>query len=193
MPPGSIHPSTLSSQLPLPETYRISPLIRLTLLGLYGALTAPLPFLADVTAAPVPAWGLGVGIGLGAIALWAALSQQVVLDATGIVVTYPRWVRWLLRQGWQLNWSDIRALKPRSTGQGGLVYYFVGQDEQAYQLPMRVAGFARLTAHVQERTGVDTRDVKPLAQPWMYGILLLFTLALWAIDSWTIWTALQLG
>lgn len=193
MPPGSIHPSTLSSQLPLPETYRISPLIRLTLLGLYGALTAPLPFLADVTAAPVPAWGLGVGIGLGAIALWAALSQQVVLDATGIAVTYPRWVRWLLRQGWQLNWSDIRALKPRSTGQGGLVYYFVGQDEQAYLLPMRVAGFARLTAHVQERTGVDTRDVKPLAQPWMYGILLLFTLALWAIDSWTIWTALQLG
>ena len=108
-------------------------------------------------------------------------------------MTYPRWVRWLLRQGWQLNWSDIRALKPRSTGQGGLVYYFVGQDEQAYLLPMRVAGFARLTAHVQERTGVDTRDVKPLAQPWMYGILLLFTLALWAIDSWTIWTALQLG
>jgi hypothetical protein len=185
--PSAAHPA------PSPDIFHISPLIRITLVSLYGALTLPLPFLAAATQAPVPPWLLTLGIVVGAVALHGALSQQVVLDAEGIEVTYPQWMRWLLKTKWRLAWSQIQALKPRSTGQGGLVYYFVGSDQQAYLLPMRVAGFARLVGIVQAHTGIDTQDVKPLAQPWMYGILLLFTLFLLLIDGWTIWTATQLG
>ena len=191
------HPFTICKDAAPPlllmaQTFRISPLIRITLLLLYGALTAPLPFLASVTQAPVPPWLLAVGIGLGAVGLYGALSQQVIADDDGIRVTYPGWLRWL-RSGWQLPWSQIQALKPRSTGQGGIVYYFVSTDQQAYLLPMRIAGFAQLVGIVETRTGIDTRDVKPLSQPWMYGILLVFTLLLLLVDSWTIWTATQLG
>ncbi|PSB60580.1 hypothetical protein C7B79_25230 [Chroococcidiopsis cubana CCALA 043] len=42
--------------------FRLSPLIRITLLSLYIALTIPLPFLAKVTAAPVPPIWLWIGI-----------------------------------------------------------------------------------------------------------------------------------
>jgi hypothetical protein len=56
-------------------------------------------------------------------------------------------------------------------------------------LPMRIAGFAELLRYVEAHTQIDTRDVKPLAQPWMYLILLVFSLLLLLIDSWTIWTA----
>jgi hypothetical protein len=97
----------------------------------------------------------------------------------------------LFRKGWSLPWSEIQALKPRSTGQGGLVYYLLSRSGQGYLLPMRVAGFAQLVRIVQARTGIDTRDVQMLAQPWMYLILLGFTLLLLAIDAWTIWTALH--
>lgn len=41
---------------------------------------------------------------------------------------------------------------------------------------MRVAGFAKLVALVEAKTGIDTRDVRPLSQPWMYLILLGCTL-----------------
>lgn len=173
----------------LPQTFRISPLIRLTLLLFYVALTVPLPFLADVTQAPVPPGALAIGLGLGAIALYAALSERVILTETGIQVAYPRWVPDLLRKGWSLHWADITALKPRSTGQGGLVYYFLTKAGEAKLLPMRVAGFARLVALVQAKTGIDTTDVRPLSQPWMYLILLGLTLLLLLIDIWTIWTA----
>lgn len=172
------------------RTFHLSPLIRLTLLGLYAALTLPLPFLANATNAPVPASGLAVGLMLGAIALYAALSEQVIVDSQGIQVTYPRWVRWAWRKGWSLQWSEIQALKPRSTGQGGIVYYFLSRSQQAYLLPMRVAGFAELVRRVQAETGIDTTDVRPLAQPWMYLILLLFTVLLLAVDGWTIAVAL---
>ena len=72
--------------------FKISPLIRITLICLYIALTVPLPFLADFTNAPVPSWLLWIGITLGAIALFAALSEKVILDDDKIQVAYPKWV-----------------------------------------------------------------------------------------------------
>ena len=173
------------------NTFNISPIIRITLLCLYIALTVPLPFLAEATSAPIPANLLWIGILLGAIAVSAALSQKVVLDETKIQVTYPRWIPTFLFKGWTLNWQEVSALKMRTTGQGGLVYYFITPEkDRAYLLPMRIAGFAKMVQIVEEKTGIDTTDVRPLSQPWMYFILFVFTMFLWLIDGWTIWTAI---
>lgn len=173
--------------------FRLSPLIRITLLSLYIALTIPLPFLAKVTAAPVPPIWLWIGISIGFIALYAALSERVILDDQGIQVTYPLWVPKWFRRGWSLPWSEVKELKPRTTGQGGLVYYFLSQEGKAYLLPMRVAGFAKLVREVQAKTEIDTTDVIPLSQPWMYLILLVFTLLLLLVDAWTVTTAIALN
>lgn len=172
--------------LSLPDTFRLSPLVRLTLLLLYLGLTLPLPILAQVTHAPIPPLALALGLALGAVLLYGALAEQVILTDQGIEVLYPQWIRWLLRRGWFLPWSEIQSLKPRSTGQGGLVYYFLSRSGQGYLLPMRVAGFSRLVAQVQAQTGLDTSNVRPLSQPWMYFILLAVTLLLFAFDAWTI-------
>jgi hypothetical protein len=172
--------------------FKISPLVRITLLNLYVALTIPLPFLAQATSAPVPPSFLIAGLVLGFVALYAVLSEQVILDNVGIKVVYPNWVLgW--RKGWAIAWADIKALKPRTTGQGGLVYYFLSTSGEGYLLPMRVAGFSRLVTQVQAQTGIDTTDVRPLSQPWMYLILLVFTFLLMLVDAWTIFTAMSLG
>jgi hypothetical protein len=39
---------------------------------------------------------------------------------------------------------------------------------------------------VQLKTGMDTTDVRPLSQPWMYLILLICTIVLLLVDAWTI-------
>ncbi|MEQ9367421.1 MAG: hypothetical protein RIG63_00110 [Coleofasciculus chthonoplastes F3-SA18-01] len=177
-----------------PSTFRLSPLIRITLLSLYVALTVPLPFLAQVSDAPVPSALLWGGIGLGLFALYGALSERVIVDDEKIQVTYPKWVPGFFRKGWELPWADVKDLKMRTTGQGGLVYYFVSQSsEQAYLLPMRVVGFARLVKLVETYTGIDTSDIRPLAQPWMYLILLGLTLLLLLVDGWTILTVFSQG
>ncbi len=172
------------------DIFRISPLIRLTLLTLYLALTLPLPFLADVTDAPVSGNVIWVGIALGAIALMGVLSERVTVDKAGITVAYAPWIAWLLRRGWTLPWVEVTALKPRTTGQGGLVYYFLNAQGEGFLLPMRVVGFNRLVKRVQKETGIDTRDVIPLAQPWMYLILLGFSGLLLLVDAWVVVVAL---
>lgn len=182
MPSDSV-PSSIP-RVSLPVTFPISPLIRLTLLVLYAALTLPLPLLAQASAAPVsPRW-LWLGVGMGAIALWGALGERVVVSDQGLCSEYPLWIRWVFRRNWSLEWSEIRRLVPRSTGQGGLVYYLVNATGQGYLLPMRMAGFARFVQVLEEKTGIDTRDVKPLAQPWMYLTLLGFSGVLLLIDGW---------
>lgn len=177
----------------MPTTFNLSPIIRITLLSLYFALTLPMPFLADATDAPVPAVWLWVGISLGSVFLYGALGEKVRLDDDGIQVTYPQWFRWISRKGWSLNWSEIAQLKMRTTGQGGMVYYFITPErDRAYLLPMRVAGFAKMVGIIEAQTQIDTSDVRPLSQPWMYMILFGFTLLLFLVDIWAIATAVSL-
>jgi hypothetical protein len=175
------------------DTFRISPLIRITLLSLYLALTVPLPFLAIATQTPISPtlfWG-GIAIGFGM--LYGVLCERVEVDEQEIRVTYPAWVRPLGRRGWSLPWAQVCDLQMRTTGQGGLVYYFVTpKRDRAYLLPMRVVGFARLVEIVTALTGLDTSDVRPLAQPWMYLILLGVTVLLFLVDGWVVWTAIAL-
>ena len=184
----------MTTNLDLPASFRLSPLIRITLLLLYLALTLPLPFLSQVTASPIPPMLLWIGLGVGLFLLYGALSERVILDEEKIQVTYPVWVPGFFRKGWTLAWKEIKELKLRTTGQGGIVYYFVSNAaDRAYLLPMRVAGFNRLVTLVQAQTGIDTKDVRPLSQPWMYLILLGCTLLLFLMDGWTIWTAVTQG
>jgi hypothetical protein len=175
-----------------PALFRLSPLIRITLLSLYVALTIPLPFLSEVTKAPVPPSALWAAIVVGAVGLYGVLCERVIVTEEGIQVTYPNWFPRLFRKGWSLPWTEVKALKPRSTGQGGLVYYFLSHSGEGYLLPMRVAGFGKLVGLVEAKTGIDTRDVRPLSQPWMYLILLFCTLLLLLVDAWTIVTAISL-
>lgn len=172
--------------------FNISPIIRITLLSLYIALTLPLPFLAAIAPVQVPISLFISGLIIGFVLLWGALSQKVILDDEKIAVTYPVWFPSFLQKGWSLSWREIEQLKLRTTGQGGLVYYFITSErDRAYLLPTRVAGFAKLVKVVEDKTGIDTRDVRPLAQPWMYFILFGFTLLLSLVDAWTIWTAVN--
>lgn len=173
--------------------FRISPLIRITLLTLYFALIIPLPFLVKVTLAPIPIWLLWLGILIGGIVIFGVLTEKVVLDEEKIKVCYPAWIAIFLHKGWHLYWSEITELKMRTTGQGGLVYYFITKEkDRAYLLPMRVAGFAKMVTEVEKKTAINTKDIRPLSQPWMYLILLVFSGFLLLIDAGIILRALNL-
>ncbi|MCF2972570.1 hypothetical protein L1047_15345 [Synechococcus sp. Nb3U1] len=172
--------------------FPLSPLIRYTIQALYWALVLPLPMLLSRQADPVWVGSLLVALLIGWGLLLGSLSQQVNVDDQGMRATYPAWVPAFLRQEWQVQWSDVERIEPRSTSQGGVVYYWVTQAGDCVLLPMRVAGFKRLLAEVQRHTGIQVDSLRPYVQPWMYALLGFFALLLLAWDgviALLVWTS----
>ena len=148
------------------ERYPMAPLIRFTLISLYLALAAPLPWLAPPSL-QVTLW---VALTAGLTLVWAATSERVELSPGGIHVGHPRWCRWLLRRGWQLPWSAIEAMTPVATSQGGRVFYLRSGD-RAFLLPQRIAAFEAFLARLSRETGLDTSSIGRISPPWTYQLL----------------------
>jgi hypothetical protein len=146
--------------------------IRWTLVLLYLALVLPLPLLApDPLRLP-----LGVALPLGLALVLAATSEQVEVGEELLQVRYPRWCRWLIRRGWSLPWSQVAALVPVGTSQGGRVYYVRRRDGgPAALLPQRVDRFEEFLAAFTARSGVSTAGITRLTPPWTYQLLALLS------------------
>ena len=149
------------------ERFGLSPLIRFTLLSLYGALVLPLPLLAPAEVR----WLVVAGLLLGLVLVIGLLSERVETDAEGIQVRYPTWIRWLLRRGWTMRWQDIRGLVPVGTSQGGTVYYLKTADLRHQLLPQRIERFDRFLALLAANTNVSTQGIGRLTPPWTYQLL----------------------
>ena len=156
------------------ERFGLSPLIRFTLLSLYGALVLPLPLLAPAESR----WLMVAGLLLGLVLVIGLLSERVETDAEGIQVRYPAWIRWLLRRGWTMRWQDIRALVPVGTSQGGTVYYLKAADLCHQLLPQRIERFDRFLQLLRERTTVSTTGIGRLTPPWTYQVLAILSVGM---------------
>ena len=149
------------------ECFRLSPLIRFTLLSLYAALVLPLPFVAPAEWRAL----MTVGLGLGLLLIVGLLSEQVETDANGLAMGYPAWIRWLLRRGWTMKWEDVCALVPVGTSQGGTVYYLKATGLKHQLLPQRIERFDHFLALLDQKTVVNTSGIGRLTPPWTYQLL----------------------
>ena len=150
------------------ERFGLSPLIRFTLLSLYVALVLPLPVMAPQALRPLMVGALILGL----VLVVGLLSEQVETDASGLRVSYPSWIRWLLRRSWSMQWDDIRALVPVGTSQGGTVYYLKAVDCRHQLLPQRIERFDLFLDVLNERcSSISTKGIGRLTPPWTYQVL----------------------
>ena len=149
------------------QRYPMAPLIRFTLISLYLALVLPLPVLAPPE---LQTW-LWAAVPLGLVLILGLVSEQVELSDTGIRVGHPSWCAWLLRRGWQLNWTQISGLTPVATSQGGRVFYVRTADGSAYLLPQRVQAFDDFLSRFSQASGLDTSSIGRISPPWTYQLL----------------------
>jgi hypothetical protein len=149
------------------QSYGMAALIRFTLLGLYLALVLPLPVLAPPALRPL----LLAAVPLGLVAVLAITSERVEVDGSGIRVGHPAWCAWLLRRGWQLDWSVVTALTPVGTSQGGKVFYVRDRAGGAFLLPQRVERFGDFLERFGACSGLDLTAVGRISPPWTYQLL----------------------
>jgi hypothetical protein len=161
--------------------YGMAPVIRFTLLALYGSLVVPLPLVAP---GELRGW-LWAALLLGWIGVVALTSEEVVLDEESLAVAHPAWCAWLFRRGWRLSWSQVEGLTPVATSQGGRVFYVrVRGGEQAYLLPQRVERFDDFLARFSALSGVNTSPVARITPPWTYQLLAVMSVGLLLGEGW---------
>ena len=170
------------------ERFGLSPLIRFTLLSLYVALVLPLPVMAPQELRPLMVGALVLGL----VLVVGLLSEQVETDAAGLRVSYPSWIRWLLRRSWSMQWDDIRALVPVGTSQGGTVYYLKAVDCRHQLLPQRIERFDLFLDVLNERSAISTKGIGRLTPPWTYQVLALLA-ALMVVGELVSGLAIALG
>jgi len=172
----------MSAAVPERSVYGMAPLIRFTLLALYGALVLPLPLLAPAGLGAF-LWG---AVALGWVLVVAITSEQVILNQDGLRVGHPAWCGWWLKRGWQLPWSRVEGLSAVATSQGGRVFYVrssggsasgEGGARQAFLLPQRVERFEEFLSAFTARSGVSTASVARITPPWTYQLLALMSVA----------------
>lgn len=169
-----------------PATYRMAPLIRGTLVLLYLALVLPLAPLAPEALRPM----LWLALPVGLLVVLAISGEQVRLDDQGIALTYPSWCRWLVRRGWQVSWTSVRALTPVATSQGGRVFYLRCDDGSAYLLPQRVEHFEDFLSRFARCSGLETGSIGRISPPWTYRLLAFLSggmLAAELVTGWLLW------
>ena len=147
--------------------FELSPLIRGTLISVYLALVLPLPVLAPES---IRSW-LSAAVPLGLIAVLAMLSEQVSVSPAGISVGHPAWCSWLLRRGWSLQWSEMKAIVPVGTSQGGKVYYIKTHGQGHRLLPQRLENFDQFLKIVEKQSSLKTSGIGRLTPPWTYQLL----------------------
>mgnify|MGYP006267561629 CR=1 FL=1 len=152
----------------------MAPLIRGTLLLLYLALVLPLPALAPEGLRP---WLLAA-VPLGLLVVWAITSERVELDDHGLRLSHPAWCRWWLRRGWALQWSEVLALTPVTTSQGGRVFYLRTENGSAYLLPQRVQAFDDFLSRFSQHTGLSTSAIGRISPAWTYQLLAVLSAGL---------------
>jgi hypothetical protein len=168
--------------------FQLSPLIRGTLITVYLALVLPLPALAPES---LRLWLLAA-VPLGLLAVLAMLSEQVTITNSGITVGHPPWCSWLLRRGWSLNWSEMKAIVPVGTSQGGKVFYITTHDQSQRLLPQRLEHFDRFLDLIQARSTLRTKGVGRLTPPWTYQLLAVLA-ALMLLGEGSVAFAVQRG
>ena len=147
--------------------FQLSPLIRGTLITVYLALVLPLPALAP---ASLRLWLLAA-VPFGFLVVLAMLSEQVTVTSSGITVGHPAWCSWLLRRGWSLEWTEMKALVPVGTSQGGKVFYITTHDQSQRLLPQRLEHFDRFLDLIQSQSSLRTTGIGRLTPPWTYQLL----------------------
>ena len=168
--------------------FQLSRLIRGTLITVYLALVLPLPALAPES---LRLWMLAA-VPLGLLVVLAMLSEQVTVTNSGITVGHPSWCSWLLRRGWSLNWTEMKALVPVGTSQGGKVFYITTHDQSQCLLPQRLEHFDRFLDLIQSLSSLRTTGVGRLTPPWTYQLLAVLA-ALMLVGEGSVAFAVQQG
>ena len=145
--------------------------VKSSLISLYIALTAPIPFIS-IEQLKIPSLFLFV---LGLLLIINITSDYVETCEKKISYRVSFISRALGKKNWEIFWKDIKNIKSFSTSQGSKVFYFINKKGENFLVPQRIESFDVFLDQIEKKTNINTEGMSYISPLWTYKFLTLLS------------------
>ena len=141
--------------------------VKSSLISLYIALTAPIPFISSEQL-KIPSL---LFFFIGLFLIINITSDYVETCETKISYKTSFISRAFGKKNWDINWDQIESIKSLPTSQGSKVFYFVTTKGISLLVPQRIENFDAFLDKIQKKTNKNTEDLSYISPLWTYKLL----------------------
>ena len=141
--------------------------VKSSLVSLYVALTAPIPFISSEQL-KIPSL---LFFFLGLFLIINITSDYVETCETKISYKTSFISRAFGKKNWDINWDQIESIKSLPTSQGSKVFYFVNTKGISLLVPQRIENFDTFLDKIHKKTNKNTEGLSYISPLWTYKLL----------------------
>ena len=145
--------------------------VKSSLISLYIALTAPIPFISSEKL-KIPSLFLFI---LGLILIFNITSDYLETSEEKISYKTNFISRVLGKKNWEIFWEDIKSIKSFPTSQGSRVFYFIDKKGKSLLIPQRIENFYVFLDKIEKKTKISVEAITYISPLWTYKLLTLLS------------------
>ena len=153
------------------EKFRTLLPVKSSLISLYIALTAPIPFISGEQL-KIPSLFFFI---LGLFLIINITSDYVETCEKKICYKVSFTSRAFGKKNWEIFWEDIKSIKSLPTSQGSKVFYFIDKKGKNFLLPQRIENFDVFLEKIENNTNIQTLNISYISPLWTYKFLTLLS------------------
>ena len=153
------------------EKFKTLFFVRSSLISLYLALTAPIPFIS-IDRFKI----ISIIIFVLGLFLVADITSDYVETCNNKISYKTSFIsKTLGKKNWEISWKDIKLIKSLPTSQGSKVYYFNTVEGDNFLLPQRLENFEKFLLIISQNTGIAIDGISHISPLWTYKLLTLLS------------------
>jgi len=155
------------------EKFKTLFFVKSSLISLYVALTAPIPFISSEQL-KIPSLFFFI---LGLFLIFNITNDYVETCEEKIVYNSSFVSGALGKKNWTIFWKDIKLIKSLKTSQGSKVFYFTLNNNENYLVPQRIENLEKLLYLIAKKTNIDfdLKSINYISPLWTYKLLTLLS------------------
>ena len=149
------------------EKYKTLFPVKSSLIFLYIALTAPIPYISNeqLKIPSLICFILGLGLIFNITSDYVETCEEKISYKTSFIA------RVFGKKNWDIIWKEIKSIKALPTSQGSKVFYFIDKKGKNLLIPQRIENFDIFLDKIEKKTNISTEKISYISPLWTYKLL----------------------
>ena len=149
------------------EKYKTLFPVKSSLIFLYIALTAPIPYISNeqLKIPSLICFILGLGLIFNITSDYVETCEEKISYKTSFIA------RAFGKKNWDIIWEEIKSIKALPTSQGSKVFYFIDKKGKNLLIPQRIENFDIFLDKIEKKTNISTEKISYISPLWTYKLL----------------------